>query len=194
MVHAQIQIFFLLQRARLLRERGDQAIGACLSFQTLCFCFFFFLVTSYFFFCFVLLPFLLNAYFWTMVFPRNSYYYDFSNPPFQCTARGPLYRTCRDWYLLFQPLTAFVWCGCPCRPLTSRQLFNYHHLLVLAVLPPFARQRRLFCLFACRGFSTHYSVCAFSLYPSWHAPSGSNSSLLLLGGMSSQQDISPKRT
>ena len=44
--------------------------------------FFFSLVTSYFSFSFVLLPFLLNAYFWVMVFPRNSYYCDFSNPPF----------------------------------------------------------------------------------------------------------------
>ena len=42
------------------------------------------------------------------------------------------------------------------------------------------------------AFSTCYSVCALSLYPSWHAPSGSNSSLLLLGGMLSQQDISQK--
>ena len=36
-------------------------------------------------------------------------------------------------------------------------------------------------------------VLSLSLYPSWHAPGGSNSSLFLLGGMSSQQDISPKR-
>ena len=53
------------------------------------------------------------------------------------------------------------------------------------------------CLLAV-AFSTRYSVCALSLslslYPSWHAPGGSNSSLLLLGGMSSQQDISPERT
>ena len=33
------------------------------------------------FFSFVLLLFLLNAYFWAMVFPRNSYYCDFSNLP-----------------------------------------------------------------------------------------------------------------
>ena len=35
-------------------------------------------------------------------------------------------------------------------------------------------------------------VLSLSSYPSWHAPSGSNSSLLFLDGMSSQQDISPK--
>ena len=36
--------------------------------------------------------------------------------------------------------------------------------------------------------------CSLSLHPSWHAPNGSNSSLLLLGGMSSQQDISPQKS
>ena len=38
--------------------------------------------------------------------------------------------------------------------------------------------------------------CSFSLslYPLWHAPNGFNSSLLLLGGMSSQQDISPQKS
>ena len=59
---------------------------------------------------------------------------------------------------------------------------------------PFTIQRMLFCLFASHGFSTRYSVCALSLYPLWHAPSGSNSTLLLLGGTSSQQDISPQRS
>ena len=114
------------------------------------------------FFSFVLLHFLLNAYFWVMVFPRNYYYCDFSNPPLQCIARGPLYRTCSDWYLLFQPLTAFVQCGCPCRPLTGHQLFSHHHLPMLVVSLPSARQRRLFCLFACCSFSTCYSMCALS--------------------------------
>ena len=59
---------------------------------------------------------------------------------------------------------------------------------------PSTSQRRLFCLFACCSFSTHYNVCVLFLYSLWHAPSGSNSSLLLLGGMSSQQDISPQKT
>ena len=38
------------------------------------------------------------------------------------------------------------------------------------------------------------TVCVLSLsfFPSWHTPGVSNSSLLLLGSMSSQQDISPK--
>ena len=48
----------------------------------------------------------------------------------------------------------------------------------------------LFCLFTCRATVW---VLFLSSYPSWHAPSGPSSSLLPLGGMSSQQDISPKR-
>ena len=48
----------------------------------------------------------------------------------------------------------------------------------------------LFCLFTC--LATVW-VLFLSSYPSWHAPSGPSSSLLPLGGMSSQQDISPKR-
>ena len=155
------------------------------------------LVTSYF----LLFPFLLFYFLsFSMLTSRLWFFLEipinviFLLSPLQCTARGPLYGACRDWYLLFYPLTTFVWCGCPCQPLTGRQLFSHHHLPMLAVPLPSIRQRRLFCLFACHGFSTRYDVCAFSLYPSWHAPSGSNSSLLLLGGMSSQQDISPKRT
>ena len=65
---------------------------------------------------------------------------------------------------------------------------------MLAVPLPITRQGRLSCLFVYRGTLTYYSVDSLSLYPSWYAPSGSNSSLLLLGGMSSQLDISPKRS
>ena len=51
---------------------------------------------------------------------------------------------------------------------------------------PLYQTKKAICLFACRSFSTRYSVCvlSFFLYLSWHALSGSNSSLLLLGGMS----------
>ena len=193
MVYAQIQIFCLLQRARLLRERGDHLLVRICHSKLSVFLFLSLLLT-FLFFCFT--SFSSQCLLLVMVFPRNSYYCDFFeslNPPLQCIARGPLYRTCRDQYLLFQPLTAFVQCECPYRPLTRHQLFNHHHLFVLAVPLHSARQRRLFCMFACCGFTTHYNVCALSLYPSWHTPSGSNLSLLLLGGMSSQQDISPKK-
>ena len=114
--------------------------------------------------------------------------------PLLSAQQGVLYRVYHDWYLLFYPLTTFVWCGCPCRPLTSRQWFNHHHLPVLVVPLLSTRQRRLFCLFACCDFFyLLWCVCSLSFYSSWHAPGGSNWSLLLLGGMLSQQDISPKR-
>ena len=76
----------------------------------------------------------------------------FRIPPFLSAQQGVLYRAYRDLCLLFQPLTAFVWCGCPCRPLTGHRWFNYHHLPLLVVLLPSAKQRRLFCLFAYCGF------------------------------------------
>ena len=160
--------------------------------------FFFFvfsLVTSYFsFLVFYVLSFsMLTFGLWffleipnTMIFPPLS-------SPFQCIARGPLYRAFRYWYLLFQPLTAFVQCGCPCRPLISRQLFSHHHFLC-----QLRRQTKKIILFVCLPWLFYPLQCvcslSLSLYPSWHALGGSNLSLLLLGGMSSQQDISPKRT
>ena len=50
-------------------------------------------------------------------------------------------------------------------------------------------------MFVCLSWHSYLLRCrySFSPYPSWHAPSGSNSPLLLLDNMSSQQDISPKR-
>ena len=68
----------------------------------------------FFSFSFFLLTFLPNAYFWLWFFLEIPITVIFSNPPSQCTARGPLYKACRDWYLQFWPLTAFVWCKCHC--------------------------------------------------------------------------------
>ena len=161
MVRAQIQIFCLFIESKAI-EGERRSTYWCMS--AILDSVFFFFSPPYFllFFYFVLLPFLLNAYFWVMVFPRNSYYCD-SESPSQCIARGPLDRACCDQYLLFQPLTAFVQCGCLCQPFSGRQLFSRHHLPVLVVPLPSAKQRRLFYLFACRGFSTRYNVCALSL-------------------------------
>ena len=91
------------------------------------------------------------------------------------------------------PISTFIWSGCPCRPLLVCQLSSHHHLPMLAVPLPITSQRRLFCLLAHRGILFHHGVGILSCYPSWHAPSDSNSSLLLLGSMSSQQDISLKK-
>ena len=132
------------------------------------FFFFFSLITSYFSFSFVLLPFLLNDYFWVMVFPKNSYYCDFSNPLPQCTARGPLYRACHDQYLLFQPLTAFVWCGCPCRPLTGHQLFSHYYLLVLTMPLPSLSDKECYFVSLLAVAFLPVTVCVLSLSLSIH--------------------------
>ena len=50
------------------------------------------------------------------------------------------------------------------------QLSSHHHLPMLVASLPITRQKRLFCLLA------HHGI--LSCYPSWHAPSGSNSSSL----------------
>ena len=98
-----------------------------------------------------------------MSFSRNSYYCDFRIPSLSAQ-QGILYRAYRSWYLLFQPLTVFVWCRCPCRPLIGCQWFSHHYLTVLAVPLPSTKQRRLFCLFACCGFFYPLQcVCSLSL-------------------------------
>ena len=109
------------------------------------------------------------------------------------TRMSPLYNACHDWFLQFYSLTTFVWPGCPCRPSLVCQSLSQHHLSVPTVPLPITRQRGLFYSFVYRGTLAYYGVGAFSFHPSWHAPSDSNSSLLLLDGMSSQQDISLKR-
>ena len=72
------------------------------------------------------------------------------------------------------------------------QLPSYHHLPILAVPHPITRQKVLFCLLAHCDIPLWIRVDILSHYLSWHTPSDSNSSFPLLGGMSSQQDISPK--
>ena len=73
----------------------------------------------------------------------------------------------------------------PDHPLVC-QLPNQHHLPMLAVPHPITRQRVLFCLLAHCGILIWIRVGILSHYPSWHAPSDSNSFFPLLGDMSSQ--------
>ena len=182
MACAQSNLLPLVESRALEGERGSTYW--CMP-AILCSLFLFFLILSFFSFRFLSQCFLLCCY-----SPRGSYYY-VCDPPI-AHGKVPFYNAYRGQLLLFQPLTTFVWSGCPCQPPLVCQSPSQHHLPVLAVPLPIARQR-LFCLFVCRGILTYYGVGAHSSYPSWHAPSGSNSSLLLLGNMSSQQDISPKR-
>ena len=107
--------------------------------------------------------------------------------------KGPLYTACHDRSFTILPFNYF------CldvgvlsdHPLVC-QLPSHHHLLVLALPLSITRQRKLFCLLVHRVILIHHSVGILSYYPSWHAPSGSNSSFPLLGGMSSQRTFPPK--
>ena len=80
----------------------------------------------------------------------------------------------------------------PDHPLVC-QLPSHHHLSILVVPLSITRKRKLFCLYVHCGILIHHSVGILSYYPSWYVPSSSNSSFPLLGGMSFQQDIFPKR-
>ena len=63
-----------------------------------------------------------------------------------------------------------------------------HHWSICVPLP-IARQKKTI-LFVCLPWHPFllWSGCLLSSYPSWHAPSSSNSALLLLGGISSPHD------
>ena len=84
--------------------------------------------------------------------------------PLTVHGKDPLYNTCRDQLLLFQPLTTFVWAKCPCRSPLVCKLPSHHYLPVLAVPFLITRQRRLFCLFVCHDTLTCYGVGALSLF------------------------------
>ena len=81
----------------------------------------------------------------------------------------------------------------PQQPLSGLGVLANHYWFVCVPLP-IARQRKTI-LFVCLPWHPLllWYGCLLSPYPLWHAPSGSNTALLLLGGMSSQQDTSPKR-
>ena len=106
---------------------------------------------------------------------------------------GPFYTACLVRFLLFYPLTAFVlmWVSFPDHPLVC-QLPSHHQLPVLAMPHPIPTQRVFFCFLVHCGIPIRIKVGILSHYPSWHAPSDSNSSFPFLGGMSSQQNISPE--
>ena len=83
--------------------------------------------------------------------------------------------------LPFCPLTAFVWSGHTCRPPSLCDIY------------PCQTEASLFrsSVYRNTSFLPRYK-CFLSLF-SRHAPNGSPSNLHLLGGLSSQQDIPPKR-
>ena len=102
----------------------------------------------------------------------------------------PLY-TVRPPFIV-SAMTGFYYFG-PQQPLSGLGVLADYHQSVCVPLP-IAKQRKTI-LFVCLLWHPFllWSRCLLSPYPSWHAPSGSNSALLVLGGMPSQQDTSPKR-
>ena len=101
-----------------------------------------------------------------------------------CTQQWPLfivYVVTRFYYFSLQP------------PLSGLGVLADHHWFVCVPLP-ITRQRKIILL-VCLPWhpSLLWCGCLLSPFPFWHVPSGSNSALLLLGGMSSQQDTSAKR-
>ena len=104
------------------------------------------------------------------------------------------YTTCRNMIYHFYPLTAFgsLWASFQDCPLACR-LPSYYHYTVYAALRLIPKKKwflsptSLNTLIKIRVKSLHY-------LPLWHASSDSSSYLLLLGEMSSQQDISPQKS
>ena len=94
------------------------------------------------------------------------------------------YSACRDQILLFFLLTTFVWCGCTYRPL----LVHLHHP------PQLQTKKKRFYLLACCGTLPCYSVGVSLSNPHGMHLTVPPSTLPLLGGMSFQQDVPPKRT
>ena len=101
--------------------------------------------------------------------------------------KGPLYITCRDWFftiLAFNYL-CLVWVSLPTiAGLSADQPLS----LICAGCATSHYQTKKIILFTCSSWHSYllWCGCSFSPYPSWHAPSSSISSLLLLGSMSSQ--------
>ena len=154
-----------------------------------------FLSNSFFFFLSFLLHFSLFFLFlcgvvmFTIFFLSSS----FVPPSLLYTAEGPFILP--NWRVFtILPFNCFcLGVGVlPYHPLVC-QLPSHHYLPVLVMPHLITKQRILFCLLAHYGIPIRIRVGILSHYPSWHAPSDSNSYFSLLGGMSSQQDIFPKR-
>ena len=161
------------------RERRNQPIGACLPLSLSIFFLFFCskIPLSYLFF---LLFLFLNT---CSVFPG----FEIPNPLILLFPN-----TWQRTPFIVPVVTGFYYFG-PQQSLSGLGVFADHHWSICVPLP-IARQRKTI-LFVCLPWHPFllWSGCILSPYPSWHAPSGSNSVLLLFGGMSSQQHTSPKR-
>ena len=93
---------------------------------------------------------------------------------------------------IMSAMTGFYYFG-PQQPLSSLGVLADHHWSVCVPLPIAIQKKTILFVYLPWHPFLLWSGCLFSPYPSWHAPSSSNSVLLLLGGISSQQDTSPKK-
>ena len=128
-----------------------------------------------FLFSFLSFPFLL-----ALFSPFYSRKYALFFDPSYRARQEPFYSACRNQGFTICPLTAFVWPGHTCRP---PEVCATHSCQTEAGFssPPYRST----------SFPSRYKC---SLSPlSRHAPNGSPSNLPLLGGLSSQQDVPPKR-
>ena len=111
-----------------------------------------------------------------------------------CTTEAPYILPAATGFLLFYPLTTFVWVWVSFQtthwfvscPATTTYLCWLRHS------PLLDKEIYFVCLFTVAFLSATVWIFSFTNL-SWNAPSGSNLSFSLLGGMSSQQDISSKR-
>ena len=135
MVSAQRNSFlYSWQRAGFLRGRegNNLLVHTCGTNSLFLFSFFlcfpFFSLIFPFFFSF----FLVTPCFYFLVF---KFLILFSSSPsllLLYTARAFFYSACCDWILLFQPLTAFFWSRCICRP--PRLCATPHHQTKMTIL------------------------------------------------------------
>ena len=181
----------ILTREQTFRGREGNSLLVHAHYHALAYSLFFFQIP------FSFLSFLFSVF--PSIFHSPSYFFFSSVLPCSvapCTVHswGPFYDVCYDGFLLFYPLTTFVlvWMSFLDHPLVCR-LPIHHHLPVL-VVPHLIPIKKSLILFSCSPWDSHPDEGGHSLSLSpWRAPSDSNSSFPLLGGMLSQQDISPKR-
>ena len=117
-------------------------------------------------------------------FSLQSYYCCFVDPPLM-HGKGPLYIACRDWLftiLAFNYL-CLVWVSLP--TIIGLSIVQPPPLACAGCAIPYYQTKKII-LFACSSWRYYPPWCGnLFCYPSWHAPSGSNSSLLRLSGMPS---------
>ena len=182
------RILSFWQRAELLEGEREQSINACLPFYTLISLLFLvfplFLFSS---FSFLVFTYLL----WFS--PRGCYYHVRDrdrDAPSAVHGKGPLYSVCRsDFTILAFNNLCLVWVSLP----ITYWIVSHSATITYLCWP--CHQTKKTILFVCLSWHSYLLRCGCSLsfYPSWHTLSGPNLSLLPLGGMSSQEDISPKR-